>query len=172
MEDRSRFVLGAAVIALVILPFRLGVTSPSRLVAGEPAAAPFAHTKFCLNYPSECQEKPNNGLSKNGALTPQRRAELETVNLAVNREIAPQEQPKDPANEQWIINPMSGDCNDYAVTKRHNLITKGWPEDALLLTEVELPTGEHHLVVVARTSEGDIVMDNLHPKLRTGRARL
>jgi predicted transglutaminase-like cysteine proteinase len=84
------------------------------------------------------------------AQRPRRRAELEDVNSTVNRTIAPEEQPKDAVNEQWIINPIAGDCNDYAVTKHHNLITKGWPEDALQLTEIGLPTGEHHLVLRAR----------------------
>ncbi|MEI9803960.1 MAG: transglutaminase-like cysteine peptidase [Pseudolabrys sp.] len=79
----------------------------------------------------------------------------------------PQAQPNNPATEQWLINPIAGDCNDYAVTKRHELIQKGWQADVLLLSEVELRSGEHHLVLVARTNECDLVLDNLKSKVRS-----
>jgi predicted transglutaminase-like cysteine proteinase len=35
------------------------------------------------------------------------------------------------------------------------------------MTEVELPSGEHHLVLIVRASEGDFVLDNLKPTIRT-----
>jgi predicted transglutaminase-like cysteine proteinase len=60
-----------------------------------------------------------------------------------------------------LLHPASGDCNDYAVSKRHDLIAKGWSERAVLLSEVVTAWGEHHLVVVVRTSAGDLVLDNL-----------
>jgi predicted transglutaminase-like cysteine proteinase len=54
--------------------------------------------------------------------------------------------------------PSSGDCNDYAVTRRHDLIARGWPARSLLLAEVITSWGEHHLVVVVahqRCGSGD-----------------
>jgi predicted transglutaminase-like cysteine proteinase len=54
----------------------------------------------------------------------------------------------------------------YAVTKRHELLARGWPSRALLLAEVIVPSGEHHLVVVARVKEGDFVIDNLNANIR------
>ena len=70
-------------------------------------------------------------------------------------------------HETWDIRPPAGDCNDYVVTKRHALMQKGWPANALLMTEVERHSGEHHLVLVARTSADDVVLDNLTRNLRT-----
>jgi predicted transglutaminase-like cysteine proteinase len=70
------------------------------------------------------------------------------------------------AGEQWLISPKAGDCNDYAVTKRHELMAKGWPARALLLAEVVTTWGEHHLVLVIRTRDGDLVADNLNANIR------
>jgi hypothetical protein len=58
------------------------------------------------------------------------------------------------------------------VTKRHQLLARGWPSRALILSEVVIPGGEHHLVLVVRAKEGDFVLDNLRydvrPVARTG----
>jgi hypothetical protein len=40
------------------------------------------------------------------------------------------------SNEKRLIAPKAGDCNDYAVTKRHQFLTRGWTARALLLAEV------------------------------------
>jgi predicted transglutaminase-like cysteine proteinase len=64
-------------------------------------------------------------------------------------------------NERWLIEPVIGDCNDYAVTKRHKLLEAGWPASSLLLAEVTLiTTGEHHLVLIVRGKTADWVLDN------------
>jgi len=43
-----------------------------------------------------------------------------------------------------------GDCNNYALEKRRELIALGWPRAALLLAAAVTETGEGHLVLVAR----------------------
>jgi predicted transglutaminase-like cysteine proteinase len=133
----------------------------ARIVFGAPMLPPFGHTRFCLIYPAECRV---HGLLFRGgaiALTRSRRAELVRINAEVNRAIRPQRASESIADEKWLIAPAFGDCNDYAVTKRHLLMARGWPARALLLAEVVTPTGEHHLVLVVRTREGDLVADNL-----------
>jgi predicted transglutaminase-like cysteine proteinase len=138
----------------------------ARIVLGAPVLPPFAHTRFCLIYPAECRV---HGLHFRGgaiALTPKRRADLVRINAEVNRAIKPQRARESTADEKWLIAPPSGDCNDYAVTKRHQLLARGWPARALLLAEVAVPSGEHHLVLVVRTREGDLVADNLNLAIR------
>jgi predicted transglutaminase-like cysteine proteinase len=66
-----------------------------------------------------------------------------------------------------VIAPPAGDCKDYAITKRHKLLARGWPSRALLLAEVVVPSGEHHLILVVRLAESDVVLDNLTPNIRT-----
>jgi predicted transglutaminase-like cysteine proteinase len=131
-----------------------------------PALPPFAHTRFCLQYPADCEVR---GIAFRGGglrLTLPRWVELIDVNREVNRAIAPEPNFEGLAAERWLLHPRKGDCNDYAVTKRHELIKRGWPSRALLLAEVVTTWGEHHLVLVVRTKEGDYVADSLHPQVR------
>jgi predicted transglutaminase-like cysteine proteinase len=45
------------------------------------------------------------------------------------------------------------------------LLTHGWPTHSLLLAEVVISSGEHHLVLVVRTCENDFVLDNLNENI-------
>jgi predicted transglutaminase-like cysteine proteinase len=137
-----------------------------RIAFDAPSLAPFAHTRFCLKYPSDC--RVDKILFRGGAidLNAKRRAELVRVNAAVNREIRPERINDTVVGEKWLIAPKSGDCHDYAVTKRHELLGRGWPARSLLLAEVVTSWGEHHLVLVVRTRQGDFVADNLNANIR------
>jgi predicted transglutaminase-like cysteine proteinase len=128
---------------------------------------PMAHTRFCLTYPSEC--KVRKMMFRGGAikLTAERRAELMKVNTEVNRSIRPEPNTEGLAAEKWLIAPSAGECHDYAVTKRHELIARGWPARVLLLAEVIIASGEHHLVLVVRTHDGDLVADSLNANIRS-----
>jgi predicted transglutaminase-like cysteine proteinase len=122
---------------------------------------PMAFTQFCLKYADECKPQPLLFRGGRFRLTAQRRAELVNVNRSVNSSILPERNEAGLAGEKWLLGPAFGDCNDYAVTKRHQLIARGWPARAVLLSEVETVTGEHHLVAVVRADDGDLVLDNL-----------
>ena len=129
-----------------------------------PSLAPMAYTQFCLKYPRECRttRQFRGGPIK---LSADRTNEMMRVNFAVNARIAPQANRQGLAGERWLIDPDRGDCNDYAVTKRHELLTRGWPARALLLSEVVTAGGEHHLVLVVRTRDADLVLDNMTNKI-------
>jgi len=131
----------------------------------QPTLPPMAFTQFCLRYAREC--KPQRMLFRGGRLkaTGQRLAELDRINRTVNSSILPERNDKGLAGEKWLLSPALGDCNDYAVTKRHQLTADGWPARAVLLSEVETASGEHHLVVVVRTRDGDLVLDNLTDRI-------
>jgi predicted transglutaminase-like cysteine proteinase len=143
-----------------------------RISFAEPTLAPMAHTMFCLNYPADCEVRDVDFRKRNIAMTVQRLNELNRINRQVNRDIIPQENFGGLATEEWLVSPPAGDCNDYAVTKRHELLARGWPSRALLLSEVVVPSGEHHLVLVARMKDPDggrdidLVLDNLNANLR------
>jgi predicted transglutaminase-like cysteine proteinase len=132
----------------------------------EPALAPFAHARFCLQYPEDCKVRRMEFRPKKVELTEARWSELVSVNRSVNRAIVPQRNTGGLLAEEWLISPRAGDCNDYAVTKRHELLRRGWPSRSLLLAEVVMPSREHHLVLVVRTADGDFVLDNMSPNLR------
>ncbi len=122
---------------------------------------PFGHTVFCLQYPLECKRTPSR---RDFRITRERLDELEDVNNSVNDEIQPVAR-GDNATAQWSIDPPSGECGDYAVTKRHVLLQKGWPAERLLLAEVVLATGQHHLVLLVRTTTTSWVLDNLRSEV-------
>jgi predicted transglutaminase-like cysteine proteinase len=130
-----------------------------------PTLPPMAYTMFCLHYEDECRAKP---LFRGGPvrLTEERWAEITGVNQIVNHRIIPEQNEGGLAGEKWLINPDRGDCNDYAVSKRHELLERGWPARTLLLSEVVTNSGEHHLVLVVRTTSGDLVLDNLTAQIR------
>ena len=70
------------------------------------------------------------------------------------------------AGEKWLIGPARGDCNDYAVTKRHALLQKGVPSRSLRLSVVKTASGIGHLVLVVATTRGPLVLDNLANTIR------
>ncbi len=164
-------VLACAATAAIIAAANLSTASASPTTAamleGGYTLAPFSFVKFCLDYPSDC---PKSAGPSRIRLTSGRMVELAGVNRAVNHSIRPQADTS--ALRYWKLNVDAGDCNTYAVQKRHELIQRGWPSAALALTVVKTPWGEGHMVVTVRTDQGDLVLDNLRSNIvswqRTG----
>jgi predicted transglutaminase-like cysteine proteinase len=121
--------------------------------------APYGFVQFCSRMPAECQQGPME--EQRFSATPQRLSELDIINRAVNREIAPATDLEVYGQaEYWTIPTTRGDCEDYALLKRKRLIARGWPESSLLLTVVRDEKGEGHAVLTARTLQGDFILDN------------
>ncbi|MBB4380708.1 transglutaminase-like cysteine peptidase [Bradyrhizobium sp. SBR1B] len=150
--------------ALLVMP-RAPQADLAYIELGRPALPPLTYTIFCLRYQAECRPRRS---FRGGAirLTEKRWADLREINRSVNRAIGPARNELGLAGEVWTINPARGDCNDYAVSKRHELLRRGWPSRVLLLSEVIVNSGEHHLVLLVRTRSGDLVLDNLTPQIR------
>jgi predicted transglutaminase-like cysteine proteinase len=149
------------VVVAVLLPLAAH-SSPAHaspfLRTGENALAPMAFTVFCLKYPADCEPK---GITNERAeLTSEHVQELAAVNALINRSIKPEPNLGGLPTEQWLVYPPSGECHDYAVTKRHELLSRAWP-GSLLIAVVRVPSGEGHAVLVVPTDRGDFVLDNL-----------
>ena len=154
---------GIAFVAMLQLLVGVWPASAFNLRYVEGALPPFGHTVFCLNYPTECERSARSELWDYSRL---RYDELDDINRRINTRIVPERQHSDRVYDTlWRVNPSSGDCNDYAVTKRHELLRKGWPSSSLLLAEVVLKTGQHHLVLIARMNGIEFVLDNLNYQL-------
>lgn len=177
MRTKFKWIVAAVAAILVVGGFRSAdaafVGMPSmlgqmvkRISFSNFTLAPMAFTRFCMRYADQC--KPQQVVFRGGPvhLTEERWEGLKQVNKAVNAAITPEANTEGVAGEKWIINPSSGDCNDYAVSKRFELLKRGWPTRALLLSEVKTAWGEGHLILVVRTSAGDLVLDNLTPQIR------
>ena len=121
--------------------------------------APYGFVQFCARTPEECQQGPME--EQRFSATPERLSELDTINRAVNRAIAPATDMEIYGQaEYWTIPTARGDCEDYALLKRKRLMARGWPASALLMTVVRDEKGEGHAVLTARTLQGDFVLDN------------
>jgi predicted transglutaminase-like cysteine proteinase len=141
----------------------LGLLTP--IVDASPTLAPFQHVRFCLRYPSDCKSDPAE--SERIDLNAENLELLKRVNHSVNMSIIPAPKSYGPnLADGWRIAPEMGDCNDYAVTKRHELIESGLPSRALRLSVVKTASGIGHLVLVVVTTKGDIVMDDLTEVIR------
>jgi len=125
--------------------------------------APMNFVKFCIKNDAECGADVGERTLPSGDAA---MAMLRQVNVSVNEAISPMRKPTDPVTANWTVSPSAGDCNDYAVTKRHQLIAMGWPQTALRLAVVRIDGGQGHLVLVARLPDGDVVLDNLSSTVR------
>jgi predicted transglutaminase-like cysteine proteinase len=141
------------------------VSTPTSIAVASPTLSPFQHVRFCLHYPSECKSEARevDRIDMSAEVSDL----LKRVNHDVNTAITPtvKNYGSDLRNG-WTIAPASGDCNDYAVTKRHDLIESGLPARALRLSVVKTASGTGHLVLVVATTSGDVVMDNLTNAIR------
>jgi predicted transglutaminase-like cysteine proteinase len=79
------------------------------------------------------------------------------VNVQVNHDIAPKHDDVD----RWLPDAFAGDCEDFALTKRQRLIDLGWAPSQLLIAVVDDPGQGPQAVLIARTDQGDLVLDNL-----------
>lgn len=135
-----------------------------KLAEGAPAVAPLSHVRFCIDHPDDCRAQRM--LFRPFKLTAERLAQAQRVNATVNREITPRYKAQ---YAGWAISPKTGDCNDFAVTKRHELLKRGWPSQVLSLAVVRTSWGEGHLVLIIRSKNGDVVLDNLNKTVRNAR---
>ena len=150
---------GAVMAIAIVAPTSASPTAATMREGGY-ALAPFSFVKFCLDYPGDCPKSAGPGRIH---LTSAHMAELANVNRAVNAAIRPT--PDTSALRYWRLNVSAGDCNAFAVEKRHELIRRGWPAAALALTVAKTSWGEGHLVVTVRTDQGDLVLDNLRSSI-------
>ena len=120
--------------------------------------APIGFQIFCLQNPNFCR----GGGKSEIALTEAALKTLEDVNRTVNRAIRPSSERQD----VWALGVARGDCEDYALAKRAQLIDAGFPASALRIAAVNTAAGIGHAVLVLRTSSGDLVLDNLNQTIR------
>jgi predicted transglutaminase-like cysteine proteinase len=143
----------------------LDAAAPIPIVESSPTLAPFQHVRFCLRYPGDCQS--NSADSERIELNAPTLELLNRVNRGINLSIVSSSKSYGKnLDDTWTIAADMGDCNDYAVTKRHELLKNGLPSSALRLSVVKTAEGTGHLVLVVVTTRGDVVMDNLSEAIR------
>ena len=125
----------------------------------DPVTAPRMFQNFCSVRPDQCITHGQGDVSQLSDLA---LAELRGVNQNVNHRIRPLPAP---ATDAYQLGVTAGSCNEYAVEKRRELLTRGWSAAALSLTVVRLADSRGHLLLTVRTDRGDLVLDNLTDRI-------
>lgn len=120
--------------------------------------APPGAQGLCASYDWAC--------AKSGKLMLLGETTLETVrrvNARANRTIRPvSDMAQYRLAERWALpTARGGDCEDYALFKKQELIRAGIPPEQLLLAAVLDRKRQFHAVLVLRTGTQDLVLDNL-----------
>ncbi len=136
----------------------------SSMVTGARTTQPVGHYEFCKESPQECRQKS----SKRAPVELSRRlwSVMININDTVNAVVAPRTDMEIWGREEvWSYPDGQGDCEDYALEKRRELIALGIPAGNLLMTVVRQPNGDGHAVLTVRTSQGDFILDNLETRI-------
>lgn len=127
---------------------------------------PIGHYDFCKANPVEC----NIRLRDEG---PEQMSDdfwklVMAVNVRVNADVKPMNDIEIFGKDEVWAYPDNGigDCEDYVLEKRRELMQHGISLTNLLITVVRKPDGEGHAVLTLRTDRGDFVLDNLTDAVR------
>ena len=121
---------------------------------------PIGHYDYCKQYRSDCNLRSND--QRPVQLTRKRWKELVSINEKTNRAVRPvTDMEYYRVEEYWTYPDRYGDCEDYVLAKRYELMQRGWPASSLLITVVRQPNGDGHAVLTVRTDRADFVLDNL-----------
>lgn len=156
--------------------FSLMATAPSHAIdARAPLPiraatdAPAGAASLCGRYDWACAG------SKTQRAMPQNAMDvIRAINLRANRVIHPLSDAVQYAREEnWSLpTRKGGDCEDYVLYKKHELIKAGIPAERLLIATVLDRRNRAHAVLVVRTGKTDLVLDNMTNRIlnwqRTG----
>jgi predicted transglutaminase-like cysteine proteinase len=149
-----------AVVALSFPAFS-AQRGPAAMLVGGLTSQPIGHYEFCQKFPAECNVKSRDTVAPK--VTEFGWKTLRDVNSSVNNRIVPMtDMDIFGRDEVWAYPTDAGDCEDFVLEKRKELMAKGFPVSDLLITVVRKPDGEGHAVLTVRTQQGDFVLDNLN----------
>ncbi|MCP8881884.1 transglutaminase-like cysteine peptidase [Devosia sp. XJ19-1] len=126
---------------------------------------PVGHLEFCNSHPGECN--PNDRVVPATQLTDTNWQQLVSINGYYNQNVVPvTDQDLYKVAEFWTYPNGYGDCEDFALAKRRDLINSGWHPSTLMIAVVKEANGNGHAVLLARTDRGDLVLDNQDGSIR------
>ncbi|MGV3553456.1 transglutaminase-like cysteine peptidase [Rhizobium sp.] len=161
----SKTLVAAVAIAASTLSFGFAEGAPRAMRTGSVTSQPIGHYEFCQLNKAECSI-----ISK--GVQPARVTDygwnvIKEVNASVNARIMPMtDQDIYGRDEVWAYPSDVGDCEDYVLEKRRELMRKGFSVSNLLITVVRKPDGEGHAVLTLRTIDGDFILDNLEDSVK------
>lgn len=153
-------------LALVLLTATSGMFAPAAaqassnkhlLASSHATLPPSGAAGLCQTYRWACTRDA--GVRKVSA---QAGDVMVRVNRQVNRTIryVPDERQFKTADHWSLPTARGGDCEDFALLKKQKLLEMGFPPQALLIATVLDKNRSGHAVLVVRTTDGDMVLDN------------
>ena len=149
-------------LAMVVAPFPAAASVHAFFQPQHQIEAPYGYTAMCSASPDACR---NDG--GHAATAPQDwEGLLRRINRQVNRHVRQISDTarfarKDVWQASGIGRGAAGDCEDIALEKRKLLLEAGIPADRLFLAVAYGRGGVGlHLVLIARTDDGDVVLDS------------
>lgn len=153
--------------------FDNGVPESDWMVESEVVTAPKGYRTMCQTQPALCEpDKASQQMVKvpasftTGQSTEEAKQEmwekLVDVNDSINWKISPASD-KDifGTPDVWTMPRRYGDCEDYAIAKKWELLRLGFKPEQLLYAVVEGKLSPYHAVLVVRTEWGTYVLDNM-----------
>ena len=127
--------------------------------------APWGWADFCSRHHEDCDVAAV--APEPVVLTPALWSMIEVINHDINSSVREADDREIyQVIERWDYPTSgSGDCEDFALQKRKQLIEKGLPRQALLMTVVTDENGAGHAVLTLRSNRGDFVLDNRTDKI-------
>lgn len=130
--------------------------------AGGLTSIPYGHKDYCDRNQRDCG---THRVLPPMKMTPQRAKLLQSVSSSVNHRIKPVSDQDNYGKRDYWTMPVNGkgDCEDYVLMKRAQLMARGISPSQLLITMVQ--GSEPHVVLTARTDHGDYILDNLRDEV-------
>lgn len=69
--------------------------------------------------------------------------------------------------EHWTGSTLQGDCEEFAIAKRNDLLSRNFLPSQVLLVRVLDKEGAGHLITAVRTDVGIYILDNLYANILT-----
>ena len=119
---------------------------------------PIGAYQYCVRYQERCKYAVK---SRKLKLTRENWKQLVETNVSINAAVRPvTDMDFYGVEEFWEIPTKAGDCEDYVLAKKVNLVKAGIPAGAMRVTVVFDENDGGHAVLTVVTDRGDYILDN------------
>ncbi|MCB1358580.1 MAG: transglutaminase-like cysteine peptidase [Maritimibacter sp.] len=157
--------LCAAVTAIAFIASTDGASATNAFIQHKGGApAPDGAQAICSTYSWACAQAAVQRVSMRDELQ-----QVAAVNSRVNHSVRAIEDDRQyGVSEVWALpTATGGDCEDFALLKKRELISAGVDPRRLLIATVLDRQRNPHAVLVFRSQSGDLVLDNLTDQIRS-----
>jgi predicted transglutaminase-like cysteine proteinase len=139
-------------------------TSGGMMPIRQNVSAPSGANGLCAKYPWSCAKS-----GRQTVIDAQAMDIVQQVNAHANKTVRPiSDQSQYATAERWSLpTKRGGDCEDYALLKKQQLIKAGFAPEQLLVATVLDRNRQSHAVLVLRTGKQDLVLDNMTSRIKS-----